>query len=598
MSNFDKIVANWLKKEENTTTLSTDTKKQILNNISHNLDTYRKLDKKQAEKQKKTEDENNHNNNKEDEAAKPEKEEEEREASLPPRPPAGKKTKQNNTTNKKKTTAPAPSTTKKSVQPVQGTRRSSGVKVDVKNVDYKFEKEVQKTLQEIETAPQQQTEQTVKPKSSKAPPLSSQAIDENENNNQETKFEAESSPEEVPLTHSDSFQHEKAALEQFSFGNNNNNTNDEDPQVTSFREDQEDEDNESPIPLDDREDTRRRTVQMHRTDMRTSVFDAAYSEGDSTTTVTETPKSKDNVKLISRALEDHFLFSFLDEADISKIAAVMDIKTFEAGEEILAKGNYDNYFYLLLSGVVESTNEENENESKTLTRGASFNDLALMYGTPSTVRLTATEFTKCATIDRRTYKIMISAAMEGRRQRYAQLLDTVPYLHALSAEERSRLAETLKKGIFHQGETLIAAGSRVHWIHILVEGTLTVTGDNGQHIATITEGECVGHIEFLFHHLSVATVTVSSPTATTAMLGRTVFEKVIGKGKEALLTEVQSGEGYEYYHTTMRGASRPPEDTEINETKNEAPDYLKATLGDADVADLIKSIREDEEYTI
>ncbi|EPY16030.1 hypothetical protein STCU_11597 [Strigomonas culicis] len=256
----------------------------------------------------------------------------------------------------------------------------------------------------------------------------------------------------------------------------------------------------------------------------------------------------------------------------------MDIQNFEVGQTIVRKGELNDEFFLILSGQAEThaAIESAQQETVPLGRGDTVGDIALMYAAPSEFTAVAIETVQCASLNRHAYKIITSRAMEERRQRYAALLDHVPYLSCLTPEERSNLAETLKEGTFSQGQRLICAGAPGNWIHIVVEGTLEVVGSNSNVIATLHEGDCAGHIEFLYGHLSVANVVVSSETAKTARIGKRMFDRLIGTAREVMMHEIEEGQSYEEYRQTMRSEARPQEDT--TPAFDAPPLYIQSTL--------------------
>ncbi|ORC93681.1 putative regulatory subunit of protein kinase a-like protein [Trypanosoma theileri] len=297
-----------------------------------------------------------------------------------------------------------------------------------------------------------------------------------------------------------------------------------------------------------------------------------------------TPKSSEDMAFIKKVLESHFLFSFLDDAEISMLTMVMDTTDIPEGTKIISRDETGDTFYIVLSGEAKMTmyekEEEEEEEERTKTidlqRGAVFGDLQLLYEVKSEVTVEAMTPMVCATIKRKTYKIILSRSAEEKRKRYVSFLEKVPFLKDLTPDERSKMAEALKNDHFTQGDKIIRYGEKGDWLHIIVEGTADVIGRNEageeEYVATFHEGDCAGDLEFLFHHETVADIVVSSPTVKTAKLSRRHFEKLIGTAKELLQRKAEEDASYQYYRRTMGSASPPRED--LAPPFDQPPEYV------------------------
>jgi CRP-like cAMP-binding protein len=317
--------------------------------------------------------------------------------------------------------------------------------------------------------------------------------------------------------------------------------------------------------IDDREDMRRRTMQMQRPS-RPAISDSTLDIDEARiSNFPTTPKSQNKVKTISRVLVRHFLFSTLDDSDIAKFASIMDLEKFEAGENILTKGEPNNTFYIVLDGEAETTeaNDVGEEVVVPLVRGSTCGDIALMYEVRNEANVVARSEVQCASLERRTYKMITSRAMEEKRKNYIDFLSSLSLFSGLSPYELERAAETLKEDSYVEGQKIIAYGVPNHWLHIVMEGTLRVAvpdadgGEGERDVALVHRGEFVGEIEFIYHHLPVASVYAASPAVKTAKLSRRSFEMLPSEVREKLVHLVEDDETYTAYHNRMRSASPP-----------------------------------------
>ncbi|KAG5493260.1 hypothetical protein GH5_02001 [Leishmania sp. Ghana 2012 LV757] len=320
--------------------------------------------------------------------------------------------------------------------------------------------------------------------------------------------------------------------------------------------------------IDDREDVRRRTIHMQRPS-RGAISDSSLDVSEARiASFPTTPKSQEKLRTISRVLVRHFLFSTLDDSDIAKFASIMDIEKFEAGTRILEKGNTNDTFFIVLDGDAETTvmNEDGTEVTVPLVRGSTIGDLSLMYEASNSASVVARSSVQCASLERRTYKMITSRAMEEKRRKYIDFLSSLPVFAGLSLHELERVAELLKEDSYVEGQRLIAAGVPTHWVHFIMEGTLcvmvpdAVSGDMKE-VALLHRGDCAGHIEFLYHHVSVADVMAVSAVVKTAKLSRRSFELLPSEARERLLKSVEEEETYAAYHHRMHGDSPPPLDT-------------------------------------
>ncbi|KAI5686516.1 Cyclic nucleotidebinding domain containing protein [Leishmania braziliensis] len=319
--------------------------------------------------------------------------------------------------------------------------------------------------------------------------------------------------------------------------------------------------------IDDREDERRRTIQMQRPS-RGAISDSSLDVDEARiANFPTTPKSQEKVKTISRVLVRHFLFSTLDDSDIAKFASIMDIEEFVAGTKILEKGNANDTFFIVLDGEAEMTIEnDGEVVAAPLVRGSTFGDLGLMYEVSNTADVVARVSMQCASLERRTYKMITSRAMEDKRHRYIDFLSSLPVFAGLTSHQLEAVAECLKEDSYVEGQRLIVAGVPNHWMHIVIEGTLRVMAPDAEsgdmkEVALLRRGDFAGHIEFLYHHVCVADVVVANAVVKTAKLSRRSFERIPSEARERMIRSVEEDETYAPYHQRMRSATPPPFDT-------------------------------------
>jgi cAMP-dependent protein kinase regulator len=286
---------------------------------------------------------------------------------------------------------------------------------------------------------------------------------------------------------------------------------------------------------------------------------------------------------ILAALETHHLFSHLDDNDLIRIADIMKVINFDSGDNIVSKLDPSDEFFVICSGGAEITEMEINNEmmqsfsnaspdaspargsggattihkvGSKLREGAAFGDLALMHESCSPETVVATvDGTVVCSIDRYAYKNICMKAAFEKRERYEGFLRKVRFLDGLTNDERLRLGEALKSAKYSKGENIISYGEEGKWFNIILEGRIDVIGrdDRGKevYVCSFEAGDCVGELEFLRGHKTVADCVAATDIVKTAKMARNHFEKVIGPAKDVLERQAKDSEVYAYYRNTQ-----------------------------------------------
>ena len=111
------------------------------------------------------------------------------------------------------------------------------------------------------------------------------------------------------------------------------------------------------------------------------------------------PKDEATMASLEKAIAKNVLFSHLDDSERSDIFDAMFAKEANEGEVIIQQGDEGDNFYIIDQGSVDIyVNGTKVVEG--LTEGASFGELALIYGTPRAATVTAVTWVKLWGIDR------------------------------------------------------------------------------------------------------------------------------------------------------------------------------------------------------
>jgi hypothetical protein len=90
-------------------------------------------------------------------------------------------------------------------------------------------------------------------------------------------------------------------------------------------------------------------------------------------------------------------------------------------------------------------------------------------------------------------------------------------------------------------------------------------------VCDFKEGDCVGELEFLHHHLCVADVVAKTPLVRTARMNRRHFEMVMGPVKDVLARTAQESEVFSYYRDQLSKIKEQGDQSPLRQTASPTP---------------------------
>eukprot|EP01006_Ploeotia_vitrea_P032239 TRINITY_DN64501_c0_g1_i1.p1 TRINITY_DN64501_c0_g1~~TRINITY_DN64501_c0_g1_i1.p1 ORF type:complete len:1068 (-),score=201.15 TRINITY_DN64501_c0_g1_i1:186-3086(-) len=284
------------------------------------------------------------------------------------------------------------------------------------------------------------------------------------------------------------------------------------------------------------------------------VFDAV---GDEKTFVAQThPKTAEEKKYLSDVLSSNALFKHLDDRETAAAVDAFFPVDFKAGDEIAQQGTHGtekDTFHVIYSGEVAIIKDGEV--TGTLKPGDTWGEVELMYNQPRSATTRARTNLKTWAVDRGTYKHILTGTFIRKRALYEDFLRKIWWLAGLSTPEILQLADALQPCNVSKGEHLISCNTEGEWFYILIEGLVEVVGrdSDGNHIKVceFKEGDCVGELEFLHNHNTVADVIAVTDTRT-ARLNRVHFEMCMGPIVEFLKANREKDPVFNYYNHTRK----------------------------------------------
>ena len=275
------------------------------------------------------------------------------------------------------------------------------------------------------------------------------------------------------------------------------------------------------------------------------------------------PKPADVELALTRSLARCHLFSQLDEESLRVVALAMQEVQFDFGDYITLQGDTmaaeDHRLFVLYEGEVSVI--EDKTVRRVLRPGATFGERHVMF-VQETFRLSHRVDTPrcvCYALGGDEYRHIVTRAAVDKRALYRGFLDRVPWLGGLTHAEKMQLADCLQPVTYADGEYLIEFGTTGYWLFIILEGTVAVHGRKNWevvYVCSFTVGDCVGELEFLNNHRTVADVRAEGGRVKAARLHRDHFELCMGPIVDVLRRSASADAKFAYYRSVLLADER------------------------------------------
>lgn len=272
------------------------------------------------------------------------------------------------------------------------------------------------------------------------------------------------------------------------------------------------------------------------------------------------PKSDDQRKRLSTAVQNILIFKSLDPEQRGMVLDAMFEKSVQEGEKVIELGDSGDFFYVVDSGKLDCYIKLDGEEKKVLTYDnvGAFGELALMYNTPRAATIIATEQCVLWALDRMTFRQLVLVSTMKKRQMYEDFLNDIPMLQELEAYERMNLADALVTKHYTAGEAIITQGDSADAFYIIEKGTCSVkvkdtrspqNNAEEKEVSQLKPGQYFGELALLFSKPRAASVYAHTDVSL-AVLDVSAFERLLGPCVEIMSRNVSD---YEEQLSTMFG---------------------------------------------
>eukprot|EP00931_Biecheleriopsis_adriatica_P121585 TRINITY_DN9664_c0_g2_i1.p1 TRINITY_DN9664_c0_g2~~TRINITY_DN9664_c0_g2_i1.p1 ORF type:complete len:403 (+),score=130.72 TRINITY_DN9664_c0_g2_i1:145-1353(+) len=223
------------------------------------------------------------------------------------------------------------------------------------------------------------------------------------------------------------------------------------------------------------------------------------------------PKSDEQKDRLKGVLVKSFLFSNLEDTDLSVVIGAMKEVLMSPGQRAIEQGDNGDFLFVIEKGKFECLIKKDGSEIpvKTCEEGDVFGELALLYNCPRAASVECKENGTLWQLDRDTFNHIVKEAAQKKRQRYDSFLSKVPLLASMDAYERSQLADALQVEQFSAGVDVMTQGEVGQKFYILEEGN-AVAKKNGTEVMQYGAGDYFGELALINNKPRAATVTTKT----------------------------------------------------------------------------------------
>ena len=220
----------------------------------------------------------------------------------------------------------------------------------------------------------------------------------------------------------------------------------------------------------------------------------------------------------------------LPEEALNALAGKVKLVRFAEGRTVFNEGDVADAFYIIRAGRFAVVDESAGGiELRSLTRGESFGEIALLQGTPRTATVRATAASEAFAVDRSAFQtwladFVVAEGLMGSAMQVAEVRSLTPFRH-LSAADIESLREAGSWVQVSPGEDVVRQGEPGEYFYAVANGRFNVVKD-GEVVGTVKPGGFFGELALLNDAPRAATVRATTP-ARLFRLDREAFDQLV-----------------------------------------------------------------------
>ena len=170
-------------------------------------------------------------------------------------------------------------------------------------------------------------------------------------------------------------------------------------------------------------------------------------------------KNDNQINRIKSRILQSFIFSNLEQKDVSSVIGAMDEKSYNPGDYVIKQGEQGDCLFVIESGDLDCfkrfTKDAEEVLVKCYTAGDSFGELSLLYNAPRAASVVAKTKSICWALDRETFNNIVKDAARKKREKYETFLRSVNILESIEDYELTQVCDAVRACSFKEGEYVI-----------------------------------------------------------------------------------------------------------------------------------------------
>lgn len=184
------------------------------------------------------------------------------------------------------------------------------------------------------------------------------------------------------------------------------------------------------------------------------------------------PKSAPELEFIERAISKHFLLFKLTKQERRELAYAMEAYSTPAGEYVFRQGTTATMFFIIFEGEVQI--EINGAPSRSLHKGDFFGELAIIYSSPRSASVRATERCVFWCLSQHIF-LGIQREMVKHNYKIAKpYVSKIPIFKYLTSKQRDAISYHMNTLKYEQGDAVFKAGDAATSFYIILEGLIEI----------------------------------------------------------------------------------------------------------------------------
>lgn len=250
-----------------------------------------------------------------------------------------------------------------------------------------------------------------------------------------------------------------------------------------------------------------------------------------TAVITTRSKSEEDLNMIQRALNSHFILRNLDEDSQRNIIEQMRHFAVKENEIITQQGLPGKYFFVIATGRLEVI--VNGVRQNLLKPGVSFGELALIDDKPRTATVRSVQKSTLWGVDRITFKKAVEVVNQMNYDENKLFINSVPIFEILNAEQKELLLASLNLQKWDNRQTIVKEGEVGDLFYVIKEGTVSCSKD-GNEIRQMIKGDFFGEQALLYNSKRTATITCIGPVKVLC-IGRGSLIEALGENLQTVI---------------------------------------------------------------